>query len=82
MSMFETGANAGAWCYCMFHTTHASTVLAADTARAALGLGPPVDRYHWAAERLRSVVDSLGTRARNSPLKGVAIFVRSISLVR
>jgi hypothetical protein len=44
-------------------------------AKAALG-GPPVTRAHWAAEHLKVVVESLGVRARNSPLKGIAIFVR------
>jgi hypothetical protein len=35
-----------------------------------------VTRAHWAAEHLKVVVESLGVRARNSPLKGIAIFVR------
>jgi hypothetical protein len=81
MAMFETGSNAAAWCYCMFHTMHLGAVLALDTAKAALG-GPPVTRAHWAAEHLKVVVESLGVRARNSPLKGIAIFVRRPRLPR
>jgi hypothetical protein len=44
MAMFETGSNAAAWCYCMFHTMHLGAVLALDTVRARRGpeCGPPL----------------------------------------
>jgi hypothetical protein len=31
LSMFETSANSGAWCWCMFHTSYLAAVLMVDT---------------------------------------------------
>ncbi|KAI0057246.1 hypothetical protein BV25DRAFT_1920344 [Artomyces pyxidatus] len=68
IAMFETGSNAGAWCYFMMHILHASCILALCDAKFRMsGVTAPECRQ-WARERMMLIVSSLGNRAKNSSL--------------
>ncbi|KAI0050975.1 hypothetical protein FA95DRAFT_1676299 [Auriscalpium vulgare] len=68
IALFETGANAGAWCFFMMHVVHAACILALCDAKYKLsGVSAP-DCRQWARGRLLLLASSLGARAKNSML--------------
>ncbi|KAL0953614.1 hypothetical protein HGRIS_004821 [Hohenbuehelia grisea] len=73
LSMFETSSNMGAWCYCMMHVLHASAGLALNAARHRSQWAQRQD-VGWAISRLEMIVNTLGSRARNSLLLGSVIW--------
>ncbi|KAF9557342.1 hypothetical protein CPC08DRAFT_693369, partial [Agrocybe pediades] len=72
-SMFETSSNTGAWCWCSIHVYHASCAMALYSARHRAQRGT---RYgpQWAVERIESILQLLGDRAKNSILMGSALW--------
>ncbi|KAJ8521576.1 hypothetical protein ONZ45_g1741 [Pleurotus djamor] len=74
LSMFETSANSGAWCYCMTHVVHASAALGLNAARHRSQWAYQREEVQWAIQQLELITNTLGGRAKNSSLLGAVIW--------
>ncbi|KII87438.1 hypothetical protein PLICRDRAFT_255310 [Plicaturopsis crispa FD-325 SS-3] len=73
LSMFETSSNTSAWCYCLMHVVHAGCELALNAAKQRANSGVQVGP-EWALERLGTIVQQIGKRARHSTLLASAVW--------
>ncbi|EJD07627.1 uncharacterized protein FOMMEDRAFT_164553 [Fomitiporia mediterranea MF3/22] len=75
LSLWETGSNAGTWCYCFMHILHACAVLALSSVRGRLGQ-PRCRDHESAVAAFPTIIEALGPRARNSILMGSVLWVQ------
>ncbi|KAI0792118.1 hypothetical protein C8Q75DRAFT_714655 [Abortiporus biennis] len=69
VSMFETSANTGAWCFCLMHVMHPCLVLSLLDAEGKQG-----DPIGWVRNQLNLIFTGIGTRAKNTMLSACALW--------